>query len=89
MTVSVQVAADVARTLHGQAPASDSSRELSLALDELGVTLTPVYPGAEDRTLEWFTIDVSDPVTAARVVSRLQGLAGVATAYFKPPDEMP
>lgn len=90
MVVTVQVAADVARVLHQKAPDSDDSRELSLALDELGVVLKPMHPGTEEPVLiEWFTIEAPDLPTAEQVIARLQRRKEVKAAYIKPPDEMP
>ncbi len=90
MVVTVQVAADVARSLHQEAPDSDDSRNLTQALDKLGVVLKPMHPGTEEADLiGWFTTEALDLATAQRVVAGLQRRQEVKAAYIKPHDEMP
>lgn len=80
-----------------QSIASDSSRrtdtdaaELLRLTRELGITLEPMHPQAEEPELQiYFTVEVPDAQTAERVVKRLRGCAAVEAAYLKPMDELP
>lgn len=88
--VTVQVSADVARVLYGQASPTADSRELMEITQELGVALEPLHPGVEDLSLaRYFVIEVADPAAAEQVIARLQGSNAVEAAYLQPPGEPP
>lgn len=90
MHVTVQVSADVAHTLHLRGPPTTESQELLQTTKALGIVLEPVHPGAEDPLLApYFTVEVPDPATAERVITRLQQSKAIEAAYLKPPDELP
>ncbi len=80
-----------------QSIASDSSpqpntdaAELLRLTRELGITLEPMHPQAEEPELRtYFTPEVSDAQTAEHVVERLRDCAAIEAAYLKPPDELP
>jgi hypothetical protein len=57
---------------------------------DLGVKLTPMYPGQNHPTLlPFFFVDVPDQAAAERVVARLSQLAAVEAAYTQPGAEPP
>lgn len=59
-------------------------------LEDLGVSLDPVHPGAEHPFLApYFTIEVPDIQTAERVMTQLRRSKAIEAAYVKPPDEKP
>jgi hypothetical protein len=59
-------------------------------LDELGLTLTPIHPGATDPLLApYFIVEVRDADQAGQVIERLRQIPAVEAAYVKPPDELP
>lgn len=90
MQVTIKVAPDVAPEIHKRHPATAASEELVQAAEELGVVLEPMHPGAENPHLApYFTVEVRDPVTAARVIARLRQCRAIDAAYVKPPDELP
>ncbi len=90
MRVTTRVREDVASALHRRQSSTTASRELSQVMDELGVALEPIHPGAEDPYLApYFTVEVPDTATAERVIARLQNCEAVEAAYVKPPDAMP
>jgi hypothetical protein len=52
---------------------------------ELGITLTPMYPGQNHPTLlPFFYIDVPDQAAAEKAIVRLSQLAAVEAAYTQP-----
>ncbi len=77
--------------------ASDSSRrpeqdaaELLRLMRELGLTLEPMHPLAEEPELQtYFTVEVPDAQMAEPIAQRLRGCAAVEAAYLKPMDELP
>jgi len=90
MHVTVQVSADVARTLHERGSPTTGSQELLQTAEELRVVLEPMHPGAEDPHLApYFTVEVPDSATAEQVIARLQHCKAIEAAYLKPPDELP
>lgn len=90
MHVTIQLSAVVARTLHRRESPTTESQELLKIAEELGVSLEPVHPGAEDPLLApYFRVDVSDSATAERVIAHLRQSKAVEAAYLKPPDELP
>jgi hypothetical protein len=90
MQVTIRIRPEVARTLHQRQPATPAAEELFQVVEELGVALAPVHPGAEDPQLApYFTIEVPDHATAEQVIARLQQCQAVEAAYLKPRDELP
>lgn len=88
--ITVQVSVDVARTLHRRGPPTTKSQELFKIVEELGVLLEPMHPGAEDPLLApYFTVEVPDSTTAERVITHLRQSKAIEAAYLKPPDELP
>lgn len=96
MRVVVVLQAQTAREM--QAPtrggASESAipelADLQAAEGELGVSLTPMYPGQSHPTLApFFFIDVPDQATAESVIARLTQSAAVEAAYLQPDAELP
>jgi hypothetical protein len=88
--ITVKVSTDVARTLHGGGPPTGKSEELLKIVDELGVLLEPVHPGAKDPLLApYFMVEVPDSITAERILTHLQKCCAIEAAYIKPPDELP
>lgn len=74
--------------------ASESVRvgitDLQSVEQELGVSLTPMYPGQTHPTLlPYYFIDVPDQATADKVVTRLSQSAVVEAAYSQPNAELP
>jgi len=64
--------------------------DLHSAEGELGVSLTPMYPGESHPTLlPFFFIDVPDKATAEKVVARLTQSEAVESAYTQPEAEPP
>jgi hypothetical protein len=89
MEITLQVRPDVARALQ-RGPPSAESQELLKAAADLGVSLEPIHPGAEDPLLiSYFTVAVSDPASVEEVVNRLRQCRAVEAAYVKPPDALP
>ena len=90
MHVTIQVSADVAHIVHEGGSPTTESRELLKIAEELGVSLEPMHPGAEDPLLApYFRVEVSDSATAERVIAHLRQSKTVEAAYLKPPDELP
>jgi hypothetical protein len=90
MRVTTRLREDVASVLHLRHPPTAASGELSQVVDELGASLEPMHPGAEDPLLApYFTVEVPDPATAERMIARLKNCEAVEAAYLKPPDTMP
>lgn len=96
MRVVVVLHAQTAQEL--QAPARGEAREstssgimdLRSAEEELGISLTPMYPSHSHPSLApFYLIDVPDQATAERVVARLTQLAAVEAAYLQPDAELP
>ena len=70
--------------------ASAGSVDLHVAEGELGVSLTPMYPGQSHPSLATFYfVDVADQAAAERVVARLTQSAAVEAAYLQPDAELP
>jgi hypothetical protein len=58
--------------------------------DELGISLTPMYPGQSHPSLApFYFIDVPDQITAESVIARLTQSASVDAAYMQPDAELP
>jgi hypothetical protein len=92
MTITVQVAESLARTLRtSNARGADAeARALLGVAHELGVALVPLHGGTDDaRLARYFTVDVPDVARAEDIARRLRQVAGVEAAYVKPPDELP
>lgn len=96
MRVVVVLQAQTAQEL--QAPARGSSSEsvsagtvdLHAAEGEMGVSLTPMYPGQSHPSLvPFYFIDVADQATAERVVARFTQSVAVEAAYLQPDAELP
>ena len=88
--ITVQVSADVAASLHPGGQPAAKSQELLQTVEDLGVALVPVHPGASDPYLApYFTIEVPDTETAERTIERLRQSTAVEAAYIKPRDAMP
>lgn len=89
MTITVQVAPELARALRQAGPASGPAAELQRVADELRVSFRPLHPGTDDLTLSsYLVVDVSDPAVVERVIARLRQNPAVKAAYVKPPDAM-
>lgn len=89
--ITVKVSGDIALTLHDpRLPTSEPLEELLKMLEDLGVSLDPVHPGARDPFLvPYFTIEVPDTQTAERVMTQIRRSKAIEATYVKPPDEMP
>ena len=71
-------------------PGSAGTADLQAAVGELGVSLTPMYPGQNHPTLvPYFYVDVPDQATADRVIARLNRATAVEAAYQQPDAEPP
>jgi len=82
--VIVQVRADVADALRGDALSSREARDLLAAAEEAGVTLTPVHPEADDAvSASYYRFDARDLDDAA-LVETLLATNAVEAAYPKP-----
>ena len=69
---------------------SEFSDELSAVEKDLGISLEPLHPGAEDPHLSpYFKVKVPDHATAKKVINRLLNCKAVEAAYIKPSDELP
>jgi hypothetical protein len=89
MTITVQVAPELARALCNGAPASGPAAELRRIADELRVSFRPLHPGTDDLTLSsYLVVDVSDPALVERVLARLRQNPAVKAAYVKPPEAL-
>jgi hypothetical protein len=65
-------------------------QEILQTLDELGLTLTPIHPGAADPLLApYFTVKVRDVDRIEQVIERLRQFSAVEAAYVKPPADLP
>jgi len=91
----IQLRSDVALELHDQfknpkaktARKQETKQLLALA-KKLKVRLQPVHPGQTHPLLApHFMIEVPEEKTAAQLVERLQGIAGVEASYIKPEEE--
>ncbi len=88
--ITLQVRPDVSRALQQRGPPSAESEELLKTAANLGVSLEPIHPGAEDPLLiSYFTVKVTDPDSVELVVDRLRQCRAVEAAYVKPPDALP
>lgn len=67
-----------------------AAADLQAAQSELGVSLTPMYPGQSHPTLApFYFVDVPDQETAEKVIARLTQSALVEAAYVQPDAELP
>ena len=90
MQVTIRVRPDVARVLHQGQPSTPEAEEFLQAVTELGGTLAPVHPGAEDPHLApYFTMEISDPAAAKQAIARFQRYQAVEAVYLKPRDAPP
>jgi len=96
MRVVVVLQAQTAQEM--QAPARSSASEsasaqtvdLHVAEGEMGVSLTPMYPGQSHPSLApFYFIDVADQATAEKVVARFMQSVAVEAAYLQPDAELP
>ena len=88
--VSVQLSLDVARVLHKQAPSTEASEDLARLMEDLGQTLEPIHPGADDVWLiPFFRVWVPDQSTADKVIAALSESEAVEGAYITPPAALP
>ncbi|HEU5170772.1 MAG TPA: hypothetical protein VFU46_09545 [Gemmatimonadales bacterium] len=89
MTITVQVAPELARALRHRGPPSAQTAELERIATELGVSFRPLHPDTDDVTLSsYLVVDVSDPDLAERVMARLRQSPAIKAAYVKPPEAM-
>lgn len=90
MQVTVQVSANVARTLHQRGPPTAESEALLRTIETFGLALEPMHRDTDDPNLQsYFIVEVPDHATAQCVMDRLQQSETVEAAYVKPPDELP
>jgi hypothetical protein len=90
MQLILMLRQDVAQSLHGRRPATDSSRALEQAVKELGGTLRAQHPESQDAALEViFVVDNLPSAAATRAIERLQRQDGVESAYLKPAESPP
>lgn len=90
MVVTVQVRSELASAIRRRDWSDAASNELLVAVNELGLSLAPMDPGAQDAVIRsFFAVEVDDEDQASLVVSRLQRCQAVEAAYLKPPDELP
>jgi hypothetical protein len=89
--ISVQVQPDLAAAVHGRESPTAEVDDLNRSLEELGLSLQPVHPGADDPLLApYFTVEVpDDEELAVRVLAVLEESGAVEAAYVKPPAEPP
>jgi hypothetical protein len=92
VVLQAQTAQEIQEPSRGGAikSANNDLLELRAAEDELGLSLTPMYPGQSHPTLQpFYFIDVPDQATAEKVISRLTKSAAVEAAYLQPDAELP
>lgn len=96
MRVVIVLQARTAQEMHfpSRAAANESVNrgmaDLRSLEGELGVSLTPMYPGESHPTLlPFFFIDVPDKASAEKVVARLTQSEAVESAYMQPEAEPP
>jgi len=76
--------------MHNRSPLTTETQELIKEAEDLGVALQPLHPGSIDPTLTpYFIAEMPDRMTAERLVTRLQRIRAIESAYIKPEDEMP
>ncbi len=90
MQLTLRLHFDEALALQKREPPSPALQKLALLLDEMGVKLTPVHPGATDPLLApYFTVDVEDEAAIDELIGRLRDFPIIEAAYLKPPDAAP
>jgi len=90
MEVTLCVRPEAAQALHHRRPTTSQARELLTVAAELGVTLAPVHPGADDMdSMQFFAVSVPDPAAAEQTRQRFAQCAAVKGAFIKPHDEPP
>jgi hypothetical protein len=90
MEVVVQLRPEIARALQGLGPPTSESSEVASRLEQFGVELRALHPGASDpNLLPHFAVDVEDPETAQQVAETLRQSPAVLGAYVKPDAELP
>ncbi len=85
MQIIVIVQESLATALKGQSAPTAASRTVL----EAAPNLRPLDPGASDPILERTFVADTTADAAAALVSRLQQISGVESAYLKPPDALP
>lgn len=89
MTITVQVAPELARALRQQEGSAGPAKEFERLAADLNVSFRALHPNTDDVTLSSYLVaDVSDAGEAERVVARLRQSPVVRAAYVKPPDAM-
>ncbi len=88
--INFTVEPEVASDLLSPQPRGQAAREILDIASSHGLTVEQLHPGIDDPLMSRnFFIAVPDQETAQAIVSRLQGLQGVESAYFTPPGEPP
>ncbi len=88
--LAVTLRPDVARALSRGAPDTPESEQLVARAEELGVSLSPVHPSAEDPLLlPHFHTQVADESAAQRVAAALRESPAVEGAFVKPDAQLP
>ncbi len=92
MEIVLQLSFGLARFLQGDASRDEAGPaidELERALEELGISVRPVHPNAQDAELEtYFTVDADGPSRTDEICRRLNAVEGVS-AYAKTAAEAP
>lgn len=90
MEVTIKITSNEALALQQKNSSPDVPGELLQAIEELGVALKPLHPGAKDPDLfTYFKVEVQNFAEAERAVNRLSRCQNVEAAYLKPADELP
>ncbi|MEO6001362.1 MAG: hypothetical protein ABIN89_31210 [Chitinophagaceae bacterium] len=98
MRVEIQLQSDAALELHHQQAGENNNDSKTLSgasqlkneVQQLGLTLEPVHPGQTHPLLApYFTIEVPDSQTAAKVIEQLSKNKLVESAYIRPEQSPP
>lgn len=85
LDVMVQLAPEAAQAVQGGRELPPELREAEERLRALELTLEPLHPGSQDRSLaSWFRVQVEDESTAELVVRTLSDSPVVESAYVEP-----
>ena len=85
INVILQVSHEVAKTLNHHGKTSSESKDITNIIENLRVTLVPMYPETEDPVLNtYFIVEVPDFKVAEEIIVQLQRLPAIRAAYVKP-----
>jgi hypothetical protein len=90
LEIVVQLNQGAASELTRATEASSASEQSLPGLEDLGLALEPMHPGASDPALAaYFTVEVPDAEAADRALEALRRSDVVEAAYMKPSAEPP